>query len=265
MRRERGFTLVELLVVIVILGVLAGVVVFAVGGVTSKAATSACRSDVKNVENALEAWRAQHEGTYPSTGAAGQTQLTSGANAPLRSWPHSSQYTIDLDAAVAGQITVTLPGGSPVTVGDANDPCSAASGTTTTTTTTTTTPPANNGVTATPSVNGSTSPWYGENDLSLTNPAPMTALSVTIKIAKTPGISYNGQYTNFWGSTIDSGHTTGSSTVDYTFVANTTIVAGSWTIAAQYNGTGTPRVTSGDTWTVTSTSGGVTSTISGSF
>ena len=33
-RSEEGFTLIELMIVIVILGVLAGIVIFAVGGIT---------------------------------------------------------------------------------------------------------------------------------------------------------------------------------------------------------------------------------------
>ena len=57
---EGGFTLVELLVVIVILGILAAVAVFAVGGITDKGKKSACKSDVKSVEVAAEAYYAQN-------------------------------------------------------------------------------------------------------------------------------------------------------------------------------------------------------------
>src|SRR4051812_12540500 len=52
---DSGFTLIELLIVIIILGVLAGIVVFAVGGITDRGAKSACKADIKNVEIASEA------------------------------------------------------------------------------------------------------------------------------------------------------------------------------------------------------------------
>jgi prepilin-type N-terminal cleavage/methylation domain-containing protein len=57
---EGGFTLVELLVVIVILGVLAGVAVFAVGGITDSSKKSACKADVSTVQAASDAYYAQN-------------------------------------------------------------------------------------------------------------------------------------------------------------------------------------------------------------
>lgn len=64
---EGGFTLIELLIVIVILGILAAIVVFAVQNLTSSSAQSACKSDLKNVETAAEAYKAQMGG-YPLGG-----------------------------------------------------------------------------------------------------------------------------------------------------------------------------------------------------
>ncbi len=61
--REGGFTLIELLIVIVILGILAGIVVFAVGGITDRGQNSACAADKKSLEVAEEANFAKF-GTY---------------------------------------------------------------------------------------------------------------------------------------------------------------------------------------------------------
>jgi general secretion pathway protein G len=62
---EQGFTLIELLVVIGILGILAGVVVFAVGGITDRGKNSACKSEVTTVQTAIEAYNAKLA-SYPS-------------------------------------------------------------------------------------------------------------------------------------------------------------------------------------------------------
>lgn len=64
-KNDKGFTLIELLIVIIILGVLAGIVVFAVGGVTDRGNASACKADVKAVQVAAEAAFAQ-TGSYPA-------------------------------------------------------------------------------------------------------------------------------------------------------------------------------------------------------
>lgn len=80
---EKGFTLVELLVVIVILGILAAVVVFAVGGSTTEAKSNACKSDAAAVATAIEAYRAK-TGNPPTA----WTDLTAtGANQFLRKAP----------------------------------------------------------------------------------------------------------------------------------------------------------------------------------
>ena len=81
---QKGFTLVELLVVIVILGILAAVVVFAVSGSTDKAQTSACAAERSSVESAVEAYRASELG-YP-------TSATVLAGTFLRSTP--KYYTV---------------------------------------------------------------------------------------------------------------------------------------------------------------------------
>jgi prepilin-type N-terminal cleavage/methylation domain-containing protein len=64
--REGGFTLVELLVVIVILGVLAGIVVFAVGGVNQKSKAAACNTDIDTVQTAEEVYFTQN-GVYTTS------------------------------------------------------------------------------------------------------------------------------------------------------------------------------------------------------
>ncbi len=57
--QDKGFTLVELLIVIVILGILATVTVFAVRGITDQGQTSACNADKKTMQTAVEAYYAQ--------------------------------------------------------------------------------------------------------------------------------------------------------------------------------------------------------------
>ncbi len=75
---EQGFTLVELLVVIVILGILAAVVVFAVGGSTKDAATNACLAERSTVESAVEAWVAVSDAHPGQPQEPDTANLTSG-------------------------------------------------------------------------------------------------------------------------------------------------------------------------------------------
>lgn len=59
-KQDKGFTLVELLIVIVILGILAAVTVFAVRGITQDAQESSCATEQKTIETAIEAYNADN-------------------------------------------------------------------------------------------------------------------------------------------------------------------------------------------------------------
>ncbi len=64
MKRTRGFTLIELLVVIAIIGLLASVVLASLESTRAKARDAKRISDLEQIRNALELYRADH-GRYP--------------------------------------------------------------------------------------------------------------------------------------------------------------------------------------------------------
>ncbi len=67
-RNQRGFTLIEVIVVIAVLGILTGTVLLAVGNQGSQSAVTACKADAKSVQTALEEYRSDNNGAYPSSG-----------------------------------------------------------------------------------------------------------------------------------------------------------------------------------------------------
>jgi len=81
-KSDRGFTLVELLIVIVILGILATVTVFAVRGITDQGKASACKADQKTLQVALESYYAQNGSvTFPTEAQLVSAQLLRGESA----------------------------------------------------------------------------------------------------------------------------------------------------------------------------------------
>jgi len=58
--QDKGFTLVELLIVIVILGILATVTVFAVSGISSGAQETACDAERNTMQTAAQAYFADN-------------------------------------------------------------------------------------------------------------------------------------------------------------------------------------------------------------
>lgn len=64
-RKESGFTIVELLIVIVVIGILAALVVTTFSGIQKKARDSERQTDIRAVHSQLEAYQAQN-GKYPT-------------------------------------------------------------------------------------------------------------------------------------------------------------------------------------------------------
>jgi prepilin-type N-terminal cleavage/methylation domain-containing protein len=64
--REKGFTIVELLIVIVIIAILATITIVAYNGITNRAKSTKAQSTASNIIKKLEAYNAD-VGNYPAT------------------------------------------------------------------------------------------------------------------------------------------------------------------------------------------------------
>lgn len=131
---QAGFTLIEMLIVIVILGILAMVIIPQISTSTDDARLSALRTNLSAMRNAVEIYYAQHNSTYPGiagaavfvlqltqyTDAAGAISATKDAThkfgpyikgSALGKNPFNELNTILVDAAIA-DITVRTGDGS---------------------------------------------------------------------------------------------------------------------------------------------------------
>jgi general secretion pathway protein G len=100
-RDDQGFSLIELLLVIVILGILATVVVFSVGGLTSEASDTGCEADAHVLFVATEAFFAQRgTDTIPAAdGTPDAHEKTLVAEGFMRSV--SEMYDVDASGQLA--------------------------------------------------------------------------------------------------------------------------------------------------------------------
>lgn len=96
-KRNQGFTIVELLIVIVVIGILALLVITTYSGIQQKARNSKRQSDLASVQTQLEAYY-QNNGYYPSLGDLNTgTSATSNANS---SWAATNMKSLDQNALV---------------------------------------------------------------------------------------------------------------------------------------------------------------------
>jgi len=113
----------------------------------------------------------------------------------------------------------------------------------------------------------SSSGWFTEEQVRLSNTATITALTVTITVQRTAGLNASGQY-NTVGGQIAQTNTCTSTTCTYTFTlaAGQSLSPGTVrSFAAQMSGNGTVHPTSGDSFTASGTAGGASFNLQGAF
>ncbi len=92
-----GFTLIEMLIVIIILGILAMVIIPQISVSTDDAKVSTLKTNLTGIRSAIEIYYAQHNMTYPGVKGDG----TNAANSYLAFKNQLTQYT-DVDGNIAG-------------------------------------------------------------------------------------------------------------------------------------------------------------------
>lgn len=66
LKDQKGFTIVELLIVIVVIGILAAITIVAYTGVQNNARKADAQSMAKEIANKVEIYAAENEGAYPA-------------------------------------------------------------------------------------------------------------------------------------------------------------------------------------------------------
>ena len=94
---ERGFTIVELLIVIVVIGILAAITIVAYNGVTARANTTAAGATAATVAKKAEAYNAEKSG-YPAT----LSLLTAPADSGTSYYIPSTSVTLQTSAIATG-------------------------------------------------------------------------------------------------------------------------------------------------------------------
>ena len=105
--RDKGFTLVEILISIVLVGVLSAVVVVGVGNLTSKGTTSACAASLDAAKAGAIVYYSTNANAYPTT----LSQMTTASPAIL-TLPTGVTVTAPANVAATGNgWTLTMTAG----------------------------------------------------------------------------------------------------------------------------------------------------------
>ncbi len=103
MKQLKGFTLIELIIVIALIGILATFVVANFLGVKQRARDTQRKSDLRQVQSAFELYRTD-VGTYPASLPACGAALTSGTNTYMQKFPCDPSSASAYGYTIAGSV-----------------------------------------------------------------------------------------------------------------------------------------------------------------
>jgi len=105
-RRQSGFTLIEMLIVIIVLGILAMIIVPQITISTDDAKVSTLQSNVAGIRSAIEVYYVQHANTYPGENDITGTATSDDGNAAIAFVQQLTRYT-NADGSVSNSKDTT--------------------------------------------------------------------------------------------------------------------------------------------------------------
>lgn len=111
---QRGFTLVELLIVVIILAILAAIVIPQFTSATADAQESALDANLAGLRSAIELYKVQHNGKYP--GAVAATGATCTVGTAGTGAINTEQAVIDQLTKYSSAAGTTCSGADPTTL-----------------------------------------------------------------------------------------------------------------------------------------------------
>lgn len=115
LRNEKGFTLIELMVVILIIGILVAIAVPIFNQARASAWQRTCQANLRTMDGALQTWAADNPGTnYPQTQAAVLDANSTLIPNYIKAEPHcpmnaSNRYNVSANPLVTMPPTISCP------------------------------------------------------------------------------------------------------------------------------------------------------------